>query len=79
MLPPTGADETRGRHLGVVIRSTQCNPFGWSNELSAHLIYHTSLNTTDFPAVFCHKCSYDKGHMVWPVLLFIVGLTLIIF
>ena len=50
---------------------------GTVNELSAHLINHTSLNTTDFHAFFGHTCSYDKGHMVWRVLLFIVGLTLI--
>ena len=61
MLPPTDADETRGRHLGLAIRSTQCNPFG---------CHHTSLNTTDLHAVFCHTCSYEKGHMVWRVLLF---------
>ena len=75
MLPPTGADETRGRHLGVVIRSTQCNPFAWSNKPSAHSNNHTSLNTTDFHAFFCHTCSYDKGHMVWRVLLFNTNYT----
>ena len=61
MLPPTGADETRGRHLGGVNRSTQCNPFGWSNELSAHLINHTSLNTTDFHAFFVIRVAMIKA------------------
>ena len=41
----------------------------------AHLINHTSLNTTDFHAVFCHTCSYDKGHMVWRVLSFNTNYT----
>ena len=63
----TAADQLWGRHLGPVDRSTQCKLFGRCNELSAHLINHTSLNTKlIFTRFFLLQRSYmyDTGHMV---------------
>ena len=50
----------------------------WTPRNLVHLINHTSLNTKlIFKQVFfCHKghrCSCDTGHMVWLVLICIIG------
>ena len=57
-LLPIGADVSRGRHLGVVIRSTQCHSFGRNNDL--HLINLTSLNATDFHTFFVKRVAMIK-------------------